>query len=314
MSLPSSQISPHRASRVELSGRWGPLAALHRPARATGNEDGTDDGGTNLGAVALLVPGYTGSKEDFAPLLDPLAEAGIEVLAVDLPGQYESAGPADEPAYLPGPLGATLVPLVEALAGGNGLPGRAAFGPRPVILVGHSYGGLVARGAVLAGAPASGLVLLDSGPGQLPDGERRQALELAEPLLRAQGIEAVQRLREAREAAHPRWARLPLELKDFYRRRFLASHPAALLGMAHGLRSEPDRVEALADRLRARGVPCLVACGAEDDAWSVAAQREMAERLGADFAVIPGAAHSPNVENPEGLLATLLPTLRSWLA
>jgi pimeloyl-ACP methyl ester carboxylesterase len=39
----------------------------------------------------------------------------------------------------------------------------------------------------------------------------------------------------------------------------------------------------------------------------------MADRLDADFAVIPGASHSPNTENPTELLATLLSTWRSWL-
>jgi pimeloyl-ACP methyl ester carboxylesterase len=45
----------------------------------------------------------------------------------------------------------------------------------------------------------------------------------------------------------------------------------------------------------------------------VAAQRDMADRLDADYAVIPDARHSPNTENPAELLATLVPTWRSWL-
>jgi pimeloyl-ACP methyl ester carboxylesterase len=40
----------------------------------------------------------------------------------------------------------------------------------------------------------------------------------------------------------------------------------------------------------------------------------MADRLDADFAVIPGAKHSPNVENPVALLSALVPTWRAWLA
>ncbi|MGH3951686.1 MAG: alpha/beta fold hydrolase, partial [Pseudonocardiaceae bacterium] len=50
-----------------------------------------------------------------------------------------------------------------------------------------------------------------------------------------------------------------------------------------------------------------------DDAWPVSAQRDMADRLDADFAVIPDARHSPNVGNPELLLDTLVPTWRTWL-
>jgi hypothetical protein len=40
----------------------------------------------------------------------------------------------------------------------------------------------------------------------------------------------------------------------------------------------------------------------------------MAERLDADFAVLPGVMHNPNTEAPDALLATLLPTWRAWLS
>lgn len=290
MRPPPSQISPHRGSRIDLPGRYGPIAALHARSATTGHPPPT----------ALLVPGYTGSKEDFAPLLDPIADAGFDAIAIDMPGQYESGGPDDEDAYLPAPLGMVIAELV----------GKLAAEGNHVLLLGHSYGGLVARGAVLAGAPIAGLTLMDSGPGELPDGFRRQALEIGEPAMREHGIEAAQRLREqldTQQAAAP-------ELRALLRERFIRSTPAALLGKARALRSEPDLVSALARKLHQDGVPCLVVCGERDDAWSVSSQRDMADRLDADFAVIPGACHSPNTENPEELLATLLPTWRSWLA
>ncbi len=282
----SSQICPHCAERVDLPVPDGHLAALRIAPRGAG-----------IGAVALLVPGYTGSKEDFAPLLDPLAAAGLHVVAVDLPGQYESPGPDRESDHLPGPLGRVLAALVTDLAARH-----------RVLLLGHSYGGLVARGAVLAGAPISGLTLLGSGPGALPPGPRRAVLELAEPVLRAHGIEAVQAFREARNPPVSE----PAELAELLRARFLGSSVPGLLGMASALCGEPDRVDELAAALGA--TPCLVVCGQADDAWPVAAQRDMARRLGAQFALIPEAGHSPNTENPVGLLAALLPSWRRWLA
>lgn len=293
--VPSSQISPHRAVRVDLAGRWGPIAAL----RAAAGGDGAD-----LGVTALLVPGYTGSKEDFAPLIDPIADAGFEVVAIDLPGQYESPGPDREADYRPAPLGVGLADLVEKL----GAEGRR------VLLLGHSYGGLIARAAVLAGAPIIGLTLLSSGPGELPVGDRRTALDVGSAILREQGMQAAVRLREARDALDPYWPAQPEELKQLLRTRFLRSSPAALLGMADGLRYEPDLVVRLAGALRAVRASCLVVCGEHDDAWSVATQRDMADRLDADFAVIPAAGHSPTTENPDELLATLLPTWRAWLS
>ncbi len=288
-----SQLSPHRAQRVDLPGRHGPIAALRAPA--------TD---RDLGATALLVPGYTGSKEDFAPLLDPIAGAGVEVVAIDLPGQYESPGPLVESDYRPAALGAVVADLVAKLAAEG----------RRVLLLGHSFGGLVARGAVLAGAPVSGLTLMSSGPSELPPGERRTALDNGEIVLREQGVKASLQINETRLALNPRWLTVPQELKDFYRERFVRSSPAGLLGMGEALRTEPDLVAKLARVMRTAGIPGLVVCGDLDDAWSAAAQRDMAERLDADFAVLSGVMHNPNTEAPEALLATLLPTWRAWLS
>jgi pimeloyl-ACP methyl ester carboxylesterase len=288
-----SQLSPHRAVRVDLPGRHGPIAALQAPAA-----------GPNLGATALLLPGFTGSKEDFAPLIDPISDAGIEVIAIDLPGQYESVGPDDEAAYRPDALGSVVAELI----------GKLTADGRRVLLLGHSYGGLVARGAVLADAPIIGLTLQDSGPGELPPGYRRTALDLAEPAVRRHGVRAAQNLRESLDASSPDWADKSHELKEFLRVRLLRSSAAGLLGMGTVLRTEPDRVAKLSRTLRSVGAPSLVVCGEADDAWSVASQRDMADRLDADFAVVTGAKHSPNTENPDGLLGTLLPTWRSWLA
>lgn len=279
----------HGAERVELDGRLGPIAALR--IRKSG------------APIVLLVPGYTGSKEDFAPMLDPIAADGFEVVSIDLPGQYESVGPHDESEYLPGPLGLVLSELIGKL-GADG---------RPVLLVGHSYGGLVSRAAVLAGASIVGLTLLDSGPAELPSGARRQLLDLAEPALRQYGIEVTYQGVEAMARQTPAWGLRSDALKAFLKERFLRNEAAGLLGMANGLRTEPDQVGALAHALRASGTPCLVACGQDDDAWPVPLQRDMADRLDADFAVIPDALHSPNTENPTALLATLLPTWHSWL-
>lgn len=285
--MTASQITPHSASRVQLMVPGAQLATLRA--------EPVD----SLGAVAVLVPGYTGSKEDFSALLDPLCSTGLSVLALDLPGQYESPGPDREEDYYPDPLGRTVAALVAELAAG---------GDR-VLLLGHSYGGLVARSAVLAGAPVTGLTLLSSGPGGLPAGQCRALINLTEPVMRAEGIEAVQRLREARDGIVE-----PPELAALLRDRFLRSSSTGLLGMATGLRTEPDRVAELAVALRTGAIPCLVIFGESDDVWSAPLQRDMADRLGAAVAMVPGAAHSPNIENPQALLDALLPTWMGWLA
>lgn len=286
-----AQCHPHGGVPVVLDSVHGPLAAL-RAAAAGAAMDGPP-------ATAVLLPGYSGSKEDFAPLIDAIAAAGIGVLALDLPGQYESPGPESEGDYRPVQLGPVVARVVaeEADAG------------RRVLLLGHSFGGLVARAAVLAGAPVRGLTLMDSGPAELPMGRRRTQLDVLEPVLRRRGISAVVALRD--EAGD--WSSTDPAVVALLRRRLLRSSPAGLLGMGDALRAEPDRVAELVAAVRTRRIPCLVVCGMHDDAWPLTMQRTMADRLEAEFAALPGAAHAPNVECPSALLDVLIPTWRTWL-
>jgi pimeloyl-ACP methyl ester carboxylesterase len=240
------------------------------------------------GRPVLLVPGYTGTKEDFVAVLPLLAAGGVRVVAMDLPGQFESPGPDDPAAYTPDALAAAVLAVAAEL----GTPD----------LVGHSYGGLVARAAVIAdpGAVRS-LTLLDSGPAAI-GGDRREQMAALEPVLEAGGLPAVFEALEMLAAGDPSWVAAPAEHKAFLRRRFLAGSPAGLRGMGDALRSEPDRVA----ELRATGVPVLVAYGEHDDGWAPAVQAAMAADLGAPAAVIPGAVHSPAVQQPTTTARTLL--------
>jgi pimeloyl-ACP methyl ester carboxylesterase len=241
------------------------------------------------GRPVLLIAGYTGSKEDFAPLLAPLGERRFLATAIDLPGQYESP-PLETPAdYSPDWLARVVNALAEQLG-------------QSVHLLGHSFGGLVARAAVLA-APEryASLTLLSSGPAAL-GGLRRARIDQFEPLLARLGLPGLYAAMQAAEAAEPGFLAPPPELAAFLERRFLAGSPIMLQGMADALRAEPDRVAELA----ATGVPALVVHGVDDDAWPPAVQREMAGRLRARYEVIPDAAHSAAVENPRALVDVLL--------
>jgi pimeloyl-ACP methyl ester carboxylesterase len=255
----------------------GPLTALVRepsgPPRST----------------VLLVPGYTGSKEDFRALMAPLAEAGHRAVALDQRGQFQSPGTDDPAAYTTTALGEDLLAVVEELGGD------------PVHLLGHSFGGLVARAAVLARPRAfRSLTLMGSGPAGLT-GPRVAVLPLMRPLLE-QGMPVLVEAMDALNAADQRWLALDASVQAFLRDRMLASSARALIAMADALTGEPDRVQ----ELRETGLPVLVLHGEDDDAWTPQLQTEMAERLGAAHAVIPDAAHSPAVENPEPTAKALL--------
>jgi pimeloyl-ACP methyl ester carboxylesterase len=277
MSRTSERTSRAPQVAVELPGFT--LAALR-----TGGE-------TN--PPVLLVPGWTGSKEDFGPILEPLGEAGYLVTAVDLRGQFRSPFRPDGD-YSPIALGNDLRLAAAALGGG-------------VHLLGHSFGGLVARAAVLADPDQfRSLVLLDSGPAGIDDG-RRERLDLMRPVLAQHGLAAVYQALVQLDASEPGYKPPSEEEARFMRERFLASDPQALIGMAEALIDEPDLVADLA----AADLPILVACGADDDVWSPQIQAGMARRLGAPYTVIADAAHSPAVENPTATVATLVEFWRS---
>ncbi len=240
--------------------------------------------------TVLLVPGYTGSKEDFRLLLPLMAEAGHPVVALDQRGQFQSPGPDDLAAYTTGALGTDLLAVIEAVA------------DEPVHVVGHSFGGLVARAALLARPTAfRSLTLMGSGPAGLT-GPRVEILSLLRPLVLHGGMPAVVAAMDAMNAQDARFLALDASLQGFLRDRMLAASPHALLGMADALTTEPDLVE----ELRACGVPLLVVHGADDDAWTPALQGQMATRLDAAYSVIPDAQHSPAVDNPTMTAKVLL--------
>ena len=111
-------------------------------------------------STALLLPGYTGSKEDFIALLEPLADAGFRVLAVDGRGQYETEGRDRQNAYAQAELARDV--LAQAAAVDEVPP------PGGIHLLGHSLGGQIARAAVLLdAAPFRSLTLMSSGPAEI---------------------------------------------------------------------------------------------------------------------------------------------------
>lgn len=294
MSTPPFLALPGCARAVRLATSRGEFAALRS----------VPDGGTVRGTV-LLAPGFTGSKEDFIGMLEPLAAAGFAAVAVDLRGQYQTGGPDDESAYALDRLGLDLLAVGAAVRAGT----TAADGP--MHLLGHSFGGLVAREAVLRawadpdvpggrdGLPWSSLALLSSGPGSVAPGEQDR-LELLRTALADMTMDQVwSAMRELDEAAG-RPAPSP-EVAAFLHRRWLANVPAALVATGQRLSSEPDRTAALA----AVPVAVLVVSGEQDEAWPVAAQEDMALRLGAEYAAVPGAGHSPNADRPGETAAAL---------
>ncbi|WP_285731448.1 alpha/beta hydrolase [Nocardiopsis sp. ATB16-24] len=289
MSTPRFIDLPPGVRRTDMTLSYGPVAALRAFPTS---------GGSTL-APALLVHGFTGSKEDFIALFQSLAQAGREVVAIDLPGNHESPGPESlppvpgvrRPDYRLPSLGAVVAEVLEQVGEGG-----------PVHLLGHSFGGLVCREAALtATAPPASLTLMCSGPGALSGPGAGTAGNLIAAVSMNPTAERLRQLWEEQFDAVARSRTTRPEIHDFLRRRLLSSSAVGLMHMAEELVSAPDRV----DELARVDMPTLVLYGENDDAWSPREQDRMAERLGARRLVVPGAGHSPNVEAPETTASAL---------
>lgn len=238
-------------------------------------------------AQVLLVPGWTGSKEDFTPLLPALSAAGFAVTTFDQRGQFETPGTADDDYSM------------SALAADAGAV-ATAMGYTSPHLLGHSFGGLVAQQAVVDDPDRwRTLSLLCSGPGALGDAPDRPLSQMV-PALDTVPLEQLHELREAGVSR-------PADIAEFLRRRFTSNSAASLQAMTQHLIDAPD----LVDAVLATGVPCWVGRGVDDDAWPHAAQSQMARRLGTEIQVVESSAHSPAIENTPGLLDAWLPFLET---
>jgi len=235
----------------------------------------------------LLVPGYTGSKEDFLPILGPLARAGHRTVAIDMRGQHESGGPEDPAAYTIAALAKDVAEVLAALGS-------------PAHLVGHSFGGLVCRQVVLDGQRPLTLTLMGSGPGAL-SGPRAALVEIMRPILDEGGVAALAAAADGANRANPKYADVAPDVMAFLHRRLLGSPAAALRTKGEQLVTAADDT----DRLRDTGVPVLVVHGEADDAWPPAEQKLMAERLGAAYVAIPDSVHSPACEAPHATVEAL---------
>lgn len=275
MSTPPFLDLPPNARRVTLTTSRGPLAGWRIEP-----EEGTEHRGT-----VVLVPGFTGSKEDFVAVLEPLAHHGWAVVTFDQRGQHESAGPDDEAAYSLASLARDLLEVVDGIG-------------EPVHLVGHSFGGLVSREAVLTsgGAPFRSLTLLCSGPSQLPP-QHHEGLGALHAALPHVPLSVIFDVRESqdREAGVPA---PPPEVAAFLRERFLATNPYQLRAAAGILLGTPDRTDELAALARDGHLQVAVVYGPDDDAWSTDEQERVASAVGARVVVVPDTGHSPAAEAP----------------
>ena len=234
-----------------------------------------DEVGSGPGVV-LLHAGIA-DRTMWAEHLDPLAEAGYRVVAVDLPGFGEAPVPPGEQAAWMDVLQTMDELSIE----------RAA-------LVGNSFGGAVAlRAAFVAPDRVSALVLVSApAPDLEPSAKLEAVWEQEEAALERGDIDA------AVDAVVNAWtlSDAPQELRDrvaaMQRRAFALGDPPTT--------EAPDPVEQDPEALARLEVPTLVAAGERDMGDFLDGAEALAQTLPrARHAVIEGAGHLAPLETPE---------------
>ena len=237
----------------------------------------------------LLVPGVTGSKEDFTLMMPALAAAGYFVQSVDIAGQYESADAGPErlsPPRLHYDYELFVGDLLAMLDDGSG----------PSHVLGYSFAGTVVQLAFL----------------RRPDLFRSLTL-LSCPPEPGQGFRGVRRigpftgLATGRAGAffmiwglHRNVTHVPPGRQAFVDHRLLLTRRAAVRDIISLMKRAPDaRTE-----LRAADIPKLVAVG-EHDLWLLALHARFAEQIQGRVAVYR-TGHSPCETTPNQLVRDML--------
>ncbi|WP_345751437.1 alpha/beta fold hydrolase [Microbacterium rhizophilus] len=232
----------------------------------------------------VLVPGVTGSKEDFVLMLPLLAEAGFHVQSLDLAGQYQShaAGPDPGQPFTYDLFARDLIAFLQT-------------GP-PAHLLGYSFAGLVAQ-----------LVTVER-----PDLVRSLAL-LSTPPLPGNGFRGMKWLGPVTPfasgpvgAALMIWGimtnrnRVPPGRLEFVRSRFALTDRRSVEDVVALMKRAPD----LRAPLRPLEIPKLVAAGTRD-LWPARLHGRLADAIGAELRVYR-TGHSPSETAPHQLTADLL--------
>lgn len=230
----------------------------------------------------VLVPGATGSKEDFALMLPLLAAAGYFVQSFDLAGQYESHAAGANARYTYELFTGDLIAFLEAGA--------------PAHLLGYSFAGTIAQiVAVRRPDLVRSLALLTTPPGS---GNVFASMKWLGPLAPIAS--------PRRGAGLMIWGivtnknRVPARRLEFVRSRFALTSRRSVDEIVGLMMVAPD----LRDRLRALPVPKLVVAGSHD-LWPLTAHERYARDIDAEFRAY-ATGHSPSETTPHQLTADLL--------
>ncbi|CAN5197887.1 alpha/beta hydrolase [soil metagenome] len=266
---------PAGAWRLELTVPSGSLAAIAM--------------GDPAHPRIVLVPGVTGSKEDFILMMPGLAAAGYFVLSYDLAGQYESA--AAGPENLVPPRGSYEYDLFV-----DDLLAVLEFGDGPAHVLGYSFAGTVTQIALsLRPELFASLTLLSCPP---EPGQSFRGVSRIGPVtsLANGSIGAALMIWGIRR----NFTKVPPGRLAFVNQRFALTRRQSVKDIIALMKRAPDLRPVLAEA----GLPLMVAVG-EHDLWPLRLHADFARSVGATLAVYR-AGHSPCETSPHQLNRDLL--------
>jgi len=241
----------------------------------------------------LLVPGATGSKEDFVLMIPLLARAGFRVEAIDLAGQYESADAGPERLDPPRERYDLELFVEDVLA-------VIRAGRAPVHLLGYSFAGIVAQVVAIREPDlVASLTLLTVPP--VSGHVFRKAtgyhggLMLASFIVGPRGAAGILTWGIRTNKNH-----VDDERYRFVMDRLGVTRYSSVIDMFRLMSRAPE----LADRVRALPIPKLVAFGAHD-LWSSRAHRRFVARIGGEAAEY-ATGHSPCETAPHQLVRDMV--------
>jgi len=236
------------------------------------------------GEPVLLLPGATGSKEDFLLMLPVIAQRGYRVHSVDLAGQYESwqAGPDANGEYSWELYVSDTIALLEHVGAAH--------------LLGYSFAGQVAQLAALRRPElVRSLALLCAPPAVGNSFRRIKRVGWISTFSSASVGASLMIWGINRNLNGVDYARLA-----FVRSRFAYTQRESVDDIVGLMMDVPDIVEAV----RALPIPKLVAAG-EHDLWTIADHIAYAQSIGADIAIYR-TGHSPCETTPNQLSRDLV--------
>ena len=242
----------------------------------------------NSNQTLVLLHGFTGSAAGWGQLMDILADYGLRIIAIDLPGHGQSDAPEDAKRYSIEYCQKDILAALQELGVRKG----------QAIILGYSMGGRIALYTALSGYFRA-LILESASPGLEDPAEREERRTSDEAL--AASIE-----HEGVPAFIERWERLPLfasqrtlpfECREALHRQRLQNNG---IGLAQSLRGVGTGVQpSLYARLPTLHIPVLLIAGELDTKFTTIA-KHMAQALPqSQLHIIPVAGHTVHLEQPQ---------------